>query len=34
MDNGAMIGYVGWKKLEDGLRSPLELNAVAGLELV
>ena len=34
MDNGAMIGYVGWRKLEDGLRSPLELNAVAGLELV
>ncbi len=34
MDNGAMIGYVGWRKLEEGLRSPLELNAVAGLELV
>lgn len=34
MDNGAMIGYVGWKKLEEGFRSPLELNAVAGLELV
>jgi len=34
MDNGAMIGYVGWRKLEEGLRSPLELNAAAGLELV
>jgi len=33
MDNGAMIGYVGWMKLRQGLTSPLELPAVANLEL-
>ncbi len=33
MDNGAMIGYVGWLKRNRGIRSPLDLTAVAGLEL-
>ncbi len=34
MDNGAMIAYVGWMKLSRGVRSPFDLPAVAGLELV
>ncbi|MDL1893114.1 tRNA (adenosine(37)-N6)-threonylcarbamoyltransferase complex transferase subunit TsaD [Sphingobacteriales bacterium CHB3] len=33
MDNGAMIGYVGWMKLLRGTTSPYELSAVANLEL-
>jgi N6-L-threonylcarbamoyladenine synthase len=33
MDNGAMIAYVGWMKRAAGTRSPLDLTAVAGLEL-
>ncbi len=33
MDNGAMIAYVGWLKLRQGLTSPLELAASANLEL-
>lgn len=33
MDNGAMIGYVGWMKLVRGTTSPYELSAVANLEL-
>ncbi|MBX2992326.1 MAG: tRNA (adenosine(37)-N6)-threonylcarbamoyltransferase complex transferase subunit TsaD [Bacteroidetes bacterium] len=33
MDNGAMIGYVGWMKLVRGETSPYELSAVANLEL-
>jgi N6-L-threonylcarbamoyladenine synthase len=33
MDNGAMIAYVGWMKLQHGLASPLSLPAVAALEL-
>jgi len=33
MDNGAMIAYVGWMKMEDGMRSPLGLPAVANLRL-
>ncbi len=34
MDNGAMIAYVGWMKLQKGITSSLELSAVANLELV
>ncbi len=33
MDNGAMIAYVGWMKRARGIQSPLDLTAVAGLEL-
>jgi N6-L-threonylcarbamoyladenine synthase len=33
MDNGAMIAYVGWMKRVAGIASPLDLTAVAGLEL-
>jgi N6-L-threonylcarbamoyladenine synthase len=33
MDNGAMIAYVGWMKKNAGIQSPLDLTAVAGLEL-
>ena len=33
MDNGAMIAYVGWMKRMRGIYSPLDLTAVAGLEL-
>ncbi|MEK9139353.1 MAG: tRNA (adenosine(37)-N6)-threonylcarbamoyltransferase complex transferase subunit TsaD, partial [Bacteroidota bacterium] len=33
MDNGAMIAYVGWMKLQRGVTSSLELPAVANLEL-
>jgi len=33
MDNGAMIAYVGWMKRSRGIQSPLDLTAVAGLEL-
>lgn len=33
MDNGAMIAYVGWMKLQRGLTSSMELPAVANLEL-
>jgi N6-L-threonylcarbamoyladenine synthase len=33
MDNGAMIAYVGWMKRMHGIQSPLDLTAVAGLEL-
>jgi N6-L-threonylcarbamoyladenine synthase len=33
MDNGAMIAYVGWMKRNAGIQSPLDLTAVAGLEL-
>ncbi len=33
MDNGAMIALVGWMKRMRGLYSPLDLTAVAGLEL-
>ena len=33
MDNGAMIAYVGWMKLLEGVRSSLEIPAVANLEL-
>jgi tRNA A37 threonylcarbamoyltransferase TsaD len=34
MDNGAMIAYVGWMKLQRGIISSMELSAVANLELV
>jgi N6-L-threonylcarbamoyladenine synthase len=34
MDNGAMIAYVGWMKLQRGVTSSMELPAVANLELV
>lgn len=34
MDNGAMIAYVGWRRLQRGMTSDLELPAVANLELV
>ncbi len=34
MDNAAMIAYVGWMKLQRGFFSPLDIPAVAGLELV
>ncbi len=34
MDNGAMIAYVGWMKLQKGITSSMELSAVANLELV
>ncbi len=33
MDNGAMIAYVGWLKVRRGVSSPLDLPAVANLEL-
>jgi N6-L-threonylcarbamoyladenine synthase len=33
MDNGAMIGYVGWMRLSRGERSSMELSAVANLAL-
>ena len=33
MDNGAMIGYVGWMKLADGQTSELTLGATANLSL-
>ncbi|HET6272630.1 MAG TPA: tRNA (adenosine(37)-N6)-threonylcarbamoyltransferase complex transferase subunit TsaD [Bacteroidota bacterium] len=33
MDNGAMIGLVGWMKLNAGVTSSLELGAVANLSL-
>lgn len=33
MDNGAMIAYVGWLKLQRGEQSPFDLPAVANLEL-
>jgi N6-L-threonylcarbamoyladenine synthase len=33
MDNGAMIGYVGWMKLKRGDRSDFESTAVANLSL-
>lgn len=33
MDNGAMIAYVGWLKLQRGISSPFDLPAVANLEL-
>jgi tRNA N6-adenosine threonylcarbamoyltransferase len=33
MDNGAMIAYVGWMKLREGITSSMELPAVANLEL-
>jgi N6-L-threonylcarbamoyladenine synthase len=33
MDNGGMIAYVGWMKRMQDIRSPLDLTAVAGLEL-
>jgi N6-L-threonylcarbamoyladenine synthase len=33
MDNGAMIAYVGWMKLQKGITSSMELPAVANLEL-
>jgi len=33
MDNGAMIAYVGWMKLQRGITSSLEIPAVANLEL-
>ena len=33
MDNGGMIAYVGWMKRVSGIQSPLDLTAVAGLEL-
>jgi len=33
MDNGAMIGYVGWQKLQRGTTSAFDLTAVANLEL-
>jgi len=33
MDNGAMIAYVGWMKIEKGVSSSMELPAVANLEL-
>ncbi len=34
MDNGAMIAYVGWMKLQRGITSGFDLPAVANLELV
>ncbi len=34
MDNGAMIAYVGWLKLREGVTSGLEIPAVANLELL
>jgi N6-L-threonylcarbamoyladenine synthase len=34
MDNGAMIAYVGWMKLQKGITSSMELPAVANLELL
>jgi N6-L-threonylcarbamoyladenine synthase len=33
MDNGAMIAYVGWMKLQRGCVSPFEIPAVANLPL-
>ena len=33
MDNGAMIAYVGWMKLQRGESSPMDMPAVANLEL-
>lgn len=33
MDNGAMIAYVGWMKLQRGITSGFDLPAVANLEL-
>jgi N6-L-threonylcarbamoyladenine synthase len=33
MDNGAMIGYVGWLKFARGVTSPLDLEAVANLDI-
>jgi N6-L-threonylcarbamoyladenine synthase len=33
MDNGAMIAYVGWLRLEQGMKSEMELTAVPSLEL-
>jgi N6-L-threonylcarbamoyladenine synthase len=33
MDNAAMIAYVGWMKLTDGIKSDFELRAVANLQL-
>jgi N6-L-threonylcarbamoyladenine synthase len=33
MDNGAMIGLVGWMKLKEGITSSVELSAVANLSL-
>jgi N6-L-threonylcarbamoyladenine synthase len=33
MDNGAMIAYVGWMKLQRGITSTMELNAVANLSI-
>jgi N6-L-threonylcarbamoyladenine synthase len=33
MDNGGMIAYVGWMKRMQDIHSPLDLTAVAGLEL-
>jgi tRNA A37 threonylcarbamoyltransferase TsaD len=33
MDNGAMIAYVGWMKLQRGRTTPFEVSAVANLEL-
>jgi N6-L-threonylcarbamoyladenine synthase len=33
MDNGAMIAYVGWMKLQKGITSSMELPAIANLEL-
>jgi len=32
-DNGAMVAYVGWLKLQEGIRSSFELSAVANLSL-
>lgn len=34
MDNGAMIAYVGWLKLQHHQASPFEVPAVANLELI
>jgi N6-L-threonylcarbamoyladenine synthase len=33
MDNGAMIAYVGWMKIKEGIRTSLDATAVANLEL-
>jgi N6-L-threonylcarbamoyladenine synthase len=33
MDNGAMIAYVGWLKLKEGKTSPMDIPAIATLEL-
>jgi len=33
MDNAAMIAYVGWMKLREGIKSDFELHAVANLPL-